>query len=61
MGSLAGSTDVAWIGRSLHEGLQRGGPILPADDPFYEPPPGYHHAEPGTVLRSRDVELAFLA
>jgi len=61
MGSLAGSTEVAWIGRSLHEGLQRGGPILPADDPFYEPPPGYHHAEPGTVLRSRDVELAFLS
>ena len=60
MGSLAGSTEVAWIGRSLHEGLQRGGPILPADDPFYEPPPGYHHVEPGTVLRSRDVELAFL-
>ena len=60
MGSLAGSTEVAWIGRSLHEGLQRGGPVLPADDPFYEPPPGYHHAEPGTVLRSRDVELAFL-
>src|SRR5580693_3569513 len=24
------------------------------------PPPGYQHAAPGTVLRSRDVELAFL-
>ena len=24
------------------------------------PPPGFQHAEPGTVLRSRDVELAFL-
>jgi hypothetical protein len=59
MGSLAGSTDVAWIGQQLHQDLQRGGPLLPADDPFYEPPPGYHHAEPGTVLRSRDVELAF--
>jgi hypothetical protein len=59
MGSLAGSTDVAWIGQQLHQGLQRGGPLLPADDPFYDPPPGYHNAEPGTVLRSRDVELAF--
>ncbi|HSS23415.1 MAG TPA: lipase family protein, partial [Mycobacterium sp.] len=25
-----------------------------------QPPPGFQHAEPGTVLRSREVELAFL-
>ncbi|MCW2565792.1 MAG: lysophospholipase, partial [Mycobacterium sp.] len=30
------------------------------DDPFYDPPAGFQHANPGTVLRSRDVELAFL-
>ncbi|MBR7539204.1 lipase, partial [Mycobacterium tuberculosis] len=35
-------------------------PLLPSDDPFYQPPLGFQHAEPGTVLRSRDVELAFL-
>ena len=35
-------------------------PQLPADDPFYVPPPGFEHAKPGTVLRTRDVELAFL-
>ena len=35
-------------------------PQLPADDPFYDPPQGFQHAAPGTVLRSRDVELAFL-
>jgi hypothetical protein len=33
---------------------------VPSDDPFYQPPPGYQHALPGTVLRSRDVELAYL-
>ncbi|MBP1818325.1 lipase [Mycobacterium sp. OAE908] len=32
----------------------------PDDDPFYEPPPGYAQAEPGTVLRSRDVTIGFL-
>ena len=35
-------------------------PQLPGDDPFYDPPQGFQHAAPGTVLRSRDVELAFL-
>jgi hypothetical protein len=50
-----------WIGCTLHEDLRRGDrPLLPDKDPFYQPPPGYQHALPGTVLRSRDVELAFL-
>src|SRR6185437_14149124 len=35
-------------------------PVVPAVDPFYQPPSGFEHARPGTVLRSRDVELAFL-
>jgi triacylglycerol lipase len=35
-------------------------PLAPDDDPFYEPPPGYEDALPGTVLRSRTVELGFL-
>ena len=61
LGNLAGATGAEWIGRPLHEELQRKvRPLLPADDPFYLPPPGYQHAQPGTVLRSRDVELAFL-
>lgn len=56
----------AWIGAAPHEELPRGRrpllprPQLPQDDPFYLPPAGFEHAEPGTVLRSRDVELAFL-
>lgn len=59
-GNLAGSGP-QWIARPPHEELQRKvRPLLPSDDPFYQPPPGYRHAEPGTVLRSRDVELAFL-
>jgi alpha-beta hydrolase superfamily lysophospholipase len=43
-----------------HEEARRGQrPLLPDEDPFYQPPVGYEHAEPGTVLRSRTVELAF--
>ncbi|OBI19607.1 lipase [Mycobacterium sp. E2327] len=61
LGNLAGTRGAQWIGRPHHEELQRKvRPLLPSDDPFYQPPPGYQHAEPGTVLRSRDVELAFL-
>src|SRR5579875_2771428 len=61
IGNLAAATGAEWIGRAPHEELQAvSRPQLPADDPFYDPPLGYHHAEPGTVLRSRDVELAFL-
>lgn len=60
-GSLASTTGPDWIGRPPHEPLQRKArPVLPSKDPFYQPPSGYQHALPGTVLRSRDVELAFL-
>jgi hypothetical protein len=60
-GSLASTTGAEWIGRPPHEELRRKArPELPSDDPFYHPPPGFQHAVPGTVLRSRDVELAFL-
>lgn len=31
---------------------------LPADDPFYFPPDGFEAAEPGAVLRHREVEVA---
>src|SRR5258708_35658362 len=61
VGSAAKATGAEWIGRPAHEELQRKTrPVLPADDPFYRPPAGFEHAEPGTVLRSRVVELAFL-
>lgn len=61
LGNLAGTIGAQWIGQPPHEELQRKvRPLLPSDDPFYQPPLGYQHAEPGTVLRSRDVELAFL-
>lgn len=60
-GSLASTTGAEWIGRPQHEELQpKARPALPSEDPFYHPPPGFEHALPGTVLRSRDVELAFL-
>ena len=63
IGNLASAveTGAEWIGRAPHEELQaKARPLVPMEDPFYEPPPGYQHATPGTVLRSRDVELAFL-
>lgn len=61
LGNLAGTRGAEWIARPPHEELQRKvRPLLPRDDPFYQPPLGFQHAEPGTVLRSRDVELAFL-
>jgi pimeloyl-ACP methyl ester carboxylesterase len=61
IGSLATTTGAEWIGRAPHQELRpKARPKLPSDDPFYQPPPGYQHAVPGTVLRSRDVELAFL-
>ncbi|OBF06219.1 lipase [Mycobacterium sp. ACS4054] len=44
-----------------HDELRRGDrPVSPDDDPFYRAPEGYEHAEPGAVLRSRDVEIGFL-
>jgi len=61
LGSAAPLTGAEWIGQPQHEELQRGiRPQLPSDDPFYDPPTGFQHAKPGTLLRSRDVELAFL-
>lgn len=61
MTSADGAISPEWIGRAPHEGFQRGTrPVLPSKDPFYEPPAGFQHATPGTVLRSRDVELGFL-
>ncbi|WP_299569464.1 lipase family protein [uncultured Williamsia sp.] len=44
-----------------HEPLAAGRrPRLPRDDDFYVPVTRFEDAAPGTVLRSRDVELAFL-
>jgi alpha-beta hydrolase superfamily lysophospholipase len=61
VGSAAKATSAEWIGRVPHQDLQpKDRPIVPARDPFYVPPDGFEHARPGTVLRSRDVELAFM-
>ncbi|BBY08900.1 lipase family protein [Mycobacterium noviomagense] len=55
------TADVQWLGRAPHQDARRGEhPLLPSRDPFYTPPSGYEQALPGTVLRSRGVELAFL-
>src|SRR6476659_9296534 len=61
LGNVAPATGAEWIGSVPHEAMKRGvRPLLPRDDPFYDPPLGFQHAAPGTVLRSRDVEVAFL-
>jgi triacylglycerol lipase len=61
LGSVARSTGAEWIGQPFHEALRPGTrPIVPDKDSFCEPPAGFEHARPGTVLRSREVELAFL-
>ena len=57
---LAHTVGAEWIGAVPHEELQRRRPVLPHRDPFYEPPQGFEYAAPGTVLRTRDVELGFL-
>jgi hypothetical protein len=60
VGSLADTTGAEW-NRPPHEELRRKArPLLPSEDPFYQPPLNYQHAMPGTVLRSRDVKLAFM-
>lgn len=61
VGSAAGAfeSDLVWLAQ--HEQLKPGDrPLNPADDPFYQPPRGFEFARPGTILRSRDVELGFL-
>jgi len=61
MTSADGAVSPEWIGRPPHDEVRRGTlPVLPSEDPFYEPPAGFRHAAPGTVLRSRDVEMGFL-
>ncbi|CAN5439393.1 lipase family protein [soil metagenome] len=61
IGNTATATGAEWIGWPAHEAVQpKSRPALPADDDFYAPPAGFEDAEPGTVLRSRDVELAFM-
>jgi triacylglycerol lipase len=60
-GSAAEATGAEWIGQVPHQDLEANvRPHLPAQDPFYAPPDGFQHSTPGTVLRSRDVKLAFL-
>ncbi len=61
VGSAAGAvaSEVVWL--APHEPLTSGeSPAHPAEDPFYEAPMGFELTHPGTVLRSRDVELGFL-
>lgn len=38
----------------------RGLPQAPSDDPFYQPPAGFETQDPGTILRQRPVNAAFL-
>jgi hypothetical protein len=60
-GGVTEPAEVQWMECAPHEEVRRGQrPLLPSRDPFYDPPTGYEQSRPGTVLRSRGVELAFL-
>ena len=38
----------------------RGLPTAPDSDPFYQPPSGFENEDPGTILRQRNISVAFL-
>lgn len=40
--------------------MKLGAPSLPSQDPFYQPPAGFASQPPGTVLATREVDLALL-
>jgi hypothetical protein len=44
----------------VHHELDSERPVPPRDDRFCQPPEGFETTAPGTVLRSREVRLAFL-
>lgn len=49
------------LSRATHEDIHPGDiPLSPDRDPFYQPPDGFQNAVPGSVFRSRGVELGFL-
>lgn len=52
--------EAVWTGPAEHQELEPGRPSKPERDRFYRPPVGWESAPNGTILRSRDVEAAFL-
>ncbi|KAJ5173130.1 hypothetical protein N7492_005723 [Penicillium capsulatum] len=40
--------------------IPRSDPTAPSKDPFYQPPAGFESEEPGTILRHRNIGVAFL-
>ncbi|KAF7719852.1 Lipase [Penicillium ucsense] len=40
--------------------VQRSIPLPPSQDPFYQPPAGFESHPPGSILREREVAVAFL-
>lgn len=59
-GNTAQTGEAGWAGPPHDATARRSRPLTPDTDPFYVPPAGFQLAPAGTVLRSRDVELAFL-
>lgn len=56
--SAAESSRAGQINRAPHDNKHHEHhPLLPSQGRFYTPPPGYQQAQPGTVLRSRDVKM----
>ncbi|KAL3475713.1 secretory lipase-domain-containing protein [Aspergillus californicus] len=44
---------VPFLASALPAITERDGPLTPAEDPFYQPPPGWESTAPGTILRHR--------
>lgn len=40
--------------------MPRSFPLAPSNDPFYQPPAGFESQQPGTILRQREINVAFL-
>lgn len=48
------------LARPTSQSMPRGLPQEPEDDPFYQPPEGSENDPPGTVLRTRSIQTAFI-
>lgn len=57
---LAIATARPAVPRTLPQSTRRDLPKAPADDPFYQPPAGFEDKDPGTILRQRNITVAFL-
>lgn len=54
------TADITCVADPEPRSTQDHGPPLPSADPFHRPPKGFAAKPPGTILRSRKIDIAFL-